>query len=115
MSLEESANKQKQSALRLVEVCYEFLHIFIFISWRNYYLRACMQRREIVSVKIADDVQNGINGRQDILLVVRFPLVDMQLFLGGIGILGQFTTHVIEAFKRSDTCGSYGNYFCIMF
>ena len=74
-----------------------------------------MQRQEIVPVKIADDVLNGLNGRQRILLVVRFPLVDMQLFLGSIGILGQFAPHVVEAFKCSDTCGSYGNYLCVMF
>ena len=64
MSFKESTNKQEQSALRLVEVGYEFFHIFIFIARRYDYLRACMQRREIVSVKIVDDVLESLYWRE---------------------------------------------------
>ena len=63
ISVYKGRDKQQQRALRLVEVGDEAFYDFILVAWRDDYLRAGMERGQIVSVHVGNQFANGFCGR----------------------------------------------------
>ena len=97
--------------MRLVEVGDEAFYDFILVAWRDDYLRAGMERGQIVSVHVGNQFANGFCGR-DVggHLVVGLPLIYVQLFERDVGIGLYLAAHVVQAFEGSHAgCAhSYG-------
>ena len=107
VALYEGRYQQQQRALRLMEVGHHGLDNLVVIPRGNDNLGTGVQGLHPVAVQV---VQDGLQGRWggDALLLggqlIGLPLADVQFFFGGIGMIHQGQSDVIEAFQ-----GAYGS------
>lgn len=78
--MEESADKQKESALGLMEIGDEHADYLELIAGSNDNLRTGVKGVQLVPVKVGQDFEDGFLGAERGLRLVGFPLAHVEMF-----------------------------------
>jgi len=94
--------------LWLVEVGHYLLDNLVFVTRCNDDLRAGVQGVHLVAVQVVEYVLQGLHGGEVHLVLIRHPLLHVQLLLVGVGLLCQQYADVIQAFEGAYRGSAYG-------
>src|SRR5574344_1682562 len=120
ITMQEGADQQQESTLWLMEISNQHLHYLIGISWSYNNLCTGMQGFQSILIQIIYDSLNSLH-RSNIIykttittIIIRIPLIHMQILFIGLWMFQQMNTHIIKTFNRTNTGSTHSYHLTIM-
>ena len=113
VAMDKGTNKEQKRRLGLVEISDQHLHYLIGLGGSYDKRRRRMERGELVASHPVEQSLQGLEAADLLLLairlLIRLPLVYVQLLFLDIGITHHLQAHIIKALQRAHASGSHGN------